>query len=190
MHSMQGRQQWAHRLGYVGIAMGITLAWAVAIAGLVTLTQAIITSAVFGAAALGISRRGPTWSSWANCAAVVLAVLLCGQYSWLPAYHERFGLRRQVEIASEYEQEEPMPIVSYPKRWDSIGFYTHRRDVIVRDAGDIDVLVRDLKGHRETLIFVRRESLDAVRAALPADMELQVLGAENDFVVVGVVRPR
>ncbi|HZZ78299.1 MAG TPA: hypothetical protein VFE62_07260, partial [Gemmataceae bacterium] len=191
LQSAQARQRWAHRLAFAGIAMGVTLTWAVALAGLAMMTAAIVASMLFGVAGLGIwmlARRGPAWTSSAHCVAIMAVVLLMGQYSWLPAYHERFGLRRQVEIASEYEQEEPLPIISFPKRWDSIGFYTHR-EVIVH-ASDIDSLLRDLKGHREVLIFVRRESLESLRGALPTDLEWQSLGSEDDFIVVGVVRRR
>jgi dolichol-phosphate mannosyltransferase len=184
--------RWARRLAGAGFAMGLTLAWAAALVGLTGWLEAAFLALAFGVAGLFVwasSKHAPAWTSWVNCTAIMFVVLLLGQRAWLPAYHDRFGLRRQVEISSEYEQEEPLPILSYPKRWDSIGFYAQRNDV--KSCTDIDQLVHDLHVHGRALVFVRRdESLRELLDRLPAEMEIEQLGREADYVVVGLVRMR
>jgi dolichol-phosphate mannosyltransferase len=184
--------RWARRLAGAGFGMGITLACAAALVGLTGWPESAFLSLAFGVASLFVwasSKHAPAWTSWVNCAAIVFVVLLLGQRAWLPAYHDRFGLRRQVEISAEYEQEEPLPILSYPKRWDSIGFYAQRNDI--ESCTDIDQLVRDLRAHGRALVFVRRdESLRELLDRLPAEMEIEQLGREADYVVVGLVRMR
>jgi 4-amino-4-deoxy-L-arabinose transferase-like glycosyltransferase len=184
--------RWARRLTAGGLAMGIALAWASALVGLTGWQEAALLSLAFTVAGLFVwasSRFAPAWTSWVNCAAIVIVILLLGQRDWLPAYHDRFGLRRQVEISSEYEQEEPLPILTFPKRWDSIGFYARRADVVSRT--DINDLVRDLRAHGKALVFVPRDGpLRSLLDRLPADMEIDLLGREADFVAVGLVRIR
>jgi 4-amino-4-deoxy-L-arabinose transferase-like glycosyltransferase len=183
---------WARRLATAGFAMGIALALSAALVGLTDWLEAAFLSLAFGMAGLIVwasSRFAPAWASWVSCVAIVFVVALLGQRAWLPAYHDRFGLRRQVEISSEYEQEEPLPILTYPKRWDSIGFYAQRDDVA--SCTDIDQLVRALRVHGKTLVFVRRdESLRELLDRLPADMEIELLGRDADYVAVGLVRMR
>jgi hypothetical protein len=133
----------------------------------------------------------PAWTSWACCAAVVFLVLGFAQRTWLPDYHQRFSLRRQVEVSSAYEQEEDLPIVTYPKRWDSIGFYSRRTNVESYAPAEFARLMHDLHKHGKALIFVKREeSLRDLLNALPDHLELEMLGREQDYVAVGIVRPR
>ncbi len=182
----------ARRLAAAGFALGIALTWAAALAGLTGWLEAAFLSLALGVAGLFVwasSRFAPTWTSWVNCAAMVFVVLLVGQRIWLPVYHDRFGLRRQVEISSEYEQEEPLPILTYPKRWDSIGFYAGRDDVV--SCTDIDDMVSELRAHGRARVFVRRdESLRELLDRMPAEMEFELLGREADYVAVGLVRVR
>ena len=175
-------------------AMGAIISVAMALSNLWSWPVAAIACLLFaggGTAVVAAPKRGPASHSWAACAVSVFLVLAVAQRFWLPEYHERFGLRRQVELSSEYEQEEELPIVSYPKRWDSIGFYAKRGDVESHAADDLARLVYDLEKSGKALVFIRRdESLHNLIRALPPHLEIEMLGREEDFVVVGLVRPR
>jgi dolichol-phosphate mannosyltransferase len=190
--AMRLGHRWARMLAVTGAAMGVTLAIAAAIVGLASWPESAFLAAAFcviGVFLWASSKQAPAWTSWLNCTAVVFCVLMLGQRAWLPAYHDRFGLRRQVEISSEYEQEEPLPILTYPKQWDSISFYARRTDVTA--CTDIDALLAEVRTHGQAMIFVRREgSLAELQRALPADLELELLGHDADYVAVGIVRSR
>jgi 4-amino-4-deoxy-L-arabinose transferase-like glycosyltransferase len=127
---------------------------------------------------------------WGACAAMlVFLVLLLGQRFWLPDYHERFALRRQVELVAEYEQEESLAIVSYPRRWDSISFYAQRNDVESYTFAQIEKLRNDLHAHGKALIFIQGEqSMHELLEALPAELEgRQPL---HGRVIVGLIKLR
>ncbi len=185
--------RWARRLTAMTFAMGVALSVAAGLSGLWPMSMAAIAAAVFATFALVVlvaPLRGPAWMSWAGCSLVVFLVVGFGQRTWLPDYHERFGLRRQVEIASEYEQEE-LPIVMYPKRWDSVGYYAQRSDVESYTPAELAQLVHDLHKRGKALVFVRRDgSLGELLNALPDHLEVEMLGREEDFIVVALVRPR
>ena len=126
-----------------------------------------------------------------NSASRLLHASSSAQRTWLPDYHQRFSLRRQVEVSSAYEQEEELPIVTYPKRWDSIGFYSRRTNVASYAPAEFARLMYDLHKHGKALIFVKREqSLRDLLNALPDHLELEMLGREENYVAVGMVRPR
>ena len=190
-HSL-GRR-WASRLALTTLGMGMMLSTAAGLSEMWSWPVAML--AAFGFIVLGIviavvPKRVPTWTSWAGCAIVAFFVLGFGQRTWLPDYHDRFGLRRQVELSSEYEQEE-LPIVSYPKRWDSVSFYSRRTNVESYAPADLAQLMHDLHQHGKAIVFVRREgSLPELLNALPDHLEVEMLGRADDFIVVGLVRPR
>lgn len=191
-HAYPLGRRWGRALATIAFGMGAALAVAAAVVGLTGWTAAAILGGAFiaaGMVAWFASRRGGAWRSWLAAAAVSASVLAMAQRVWLPAYHDRFGLRRQVEIASEYEQEEPLPILTYPKRWDSIGFYAGRTDIA--SHADLDQLVRDVRLRGKAILFMRRdESLRTFLERLPAEMEIDMLGRSSDYIVVGVVRMR
>jgi dolichol-phosphate mannosyltransferase len=184
---------WARRLATATFGMAAIISIAMALSNLWPWSAASIACLLFaggGAAVVGAPKKGSASRSWAVCAVSVFLVLGVAQRFWLPEYHERFGLRRQVEISSEYEQEEDLPILSYPKRWDSIGFYT-KREVESHPARELAQLVYDLERCGKALVFIRRdESLQNLANALPPHLEIELLGRDEDFVVIGVVRPR
>jgi 4-amino-4-deoxy-L-arabinose transferase-like glycosyltransferase len=184
----------ARQLGLATLGVGAILSVAAALSQLWTWTAALSAAALFagGGALIALApRRLPVWSSWAGCALAACSVLGFAQRAWLPEYHDRFGLRRQVEISSAYEQEEDLPILSYPKRWDSIGFYAKRTDVQVYGPNEFARLVHDLEICRRAIVFIRRDdSFSNLRNALPPHLEAQPLGREADFVMVVQVRPR
>jgi len=186
--------RWARGLTLATFAMGATISVAAVLSKLWSWPDAAISLLVFvalGVVVAIVPAWAPAWTSWAGCAAVVFLVLGFGQRTWLQDYHQRFGLRRQVKISSAYEQEQELPIVTYPKRWDSIGFYLRRTNVESYAPAEFARLMHDLHKHGKALIFVKRqESLGDLLNALPNHLEVEMLGPQDDYVAVGMVRPR
>jgi 4-amino-4-deoxy-L-arabinose transferase-like glycosyltransferase len=185
--------RWARGLTLATFVMGSIISVAAALSRLWSWPDAPIPFLVFvalGVAVAAAPARAPAWTSWAGCAVAVFLVLSFGQRTWVPDYHQRFGLRRQIEISSEYEQEE-LPILTYPKRWDSIGFYSKRTNVESYGPADFAQLMHDLHKHGKALIFVKREeALRDLLNALPDHLEVEMLGQDVDYVAVGIVRRR
>ena len=99
------------------------------------------------------------------------------------------ALRRQVAIISEYEQEEELPVLMYPSCWDSVSFYRRPGPSKSYAANEIDQFIRDLQSFGNALIVIKRDgSLDEVRRRLPAELEIDWLGRDADYVAVGLVR--
>jgi hypothetical protein len=186
--------RWARRLTLTTFAMGSILSVAAGLSELWPWPEAAFVSILFmafGVAVVAAPTHAPAWTSLAGCAVVVFLFLGFGQRTWLPDYHQRFGLRRQVEISSEYEQEEELPIISYPKRWDSVGYYSRRYDIDSYAPANFARLWYDLQKHGKSLIFVKREeSLRDLLNALPDHLEIELLGREEDYVAVALIRPR
>jgi dolichol-phosphate mannosyltransferase len=187
-------QRWARRLALTTAAMGITVSIAAAVSALWPWADAAAAGAIFltlGIAVTFLPARLSGWTSWASCAAVVLVFLGLGQTFLLADYHERFGLRRQVDWSAEYEQDEELPILTYPKRWDSVGFYTKRGNVKSYAPAQLAQLRHDLHRHGRALLFVRRQgNLSEALAAVPEHLEVVQVGSRADYVAVCLVRPR
>lgn len=187
-------RRWVLGLLAMTLAMGVTLSLAASAVNLCPWQASLGMCVIFGLIGLLLavpSQHLAIRTSWAGCGAFVFLLLFVGQRAWLPAYHDRFGLRRHVELTAEYEQEEPMPIVTFPKRWDSISFYTKRDDVQSYGPAEIAKLADDLRIHGKAIIFVRRNgALQELQRALPKEMELQILNRQGDFVAVGLVQWR
>ncbi len=185
---------WARRLTLAASVMAVTCSVAAAVAQLWPWQQALFLAlavSVLAALVTLAPARLPAWTSWAGCVAIMFFFLLVGQRAFLPDYHDRFGLRRQVEISAAYEQEEGMPILTYPKRWDSISFYARRGDVESYTPADREKLIRVLQTHGKAIVFVRRDrALKELLDALPKDLEIELLGRQADYVAVGIVRSR
>ena len=186
--------RWARRLTLATIAMGFALSAAAGVSGLWTWPAATLAVLVFLLVGVGVTAapmRTPTWTSWAGCVGIGFLVLVFGQRTWLPDYHDRFGLRRQVEISAEYEQELELPIVTYPKRWDSVTFYSRRGKVGSYSPANFAQLYYDLHKQGKAIVFVKRDgSLGDLLKALPDHLEVEFLGREDDYVAVALVRPR
>jgi dolichol-phosphate mannosyltransferase len=186
--------RWPRRLALATFAMGSAISVAAGVSELWTrpaATEAALVFALLAAAVLLAPACAPAWTSWAGCVTLVFLVLGFGQRTWVPDYHERFGLRRQVEITAAYEQEEELPLVTFPKRWDSISFYSKRVNVESYTPADFAQLVHDLNMHGKTIVFVKRDgSLRDLLNALPEHLEIELLGREEDYIAVALVRPR
>lgn len=186
--------RWARRLTLTACMMGLTCSFAAGLAQLWPWTQAGFLALAFAGLSVVLSLppvRLPAWTSWAGCAAITFFLLLLGQRAFLPDYHDRFGLRRQVELSAAYEQEEALPIFTYPRRWDSVSFYARRDDVESYTDAELDQLIRDLQAHDKAMLFVRRDgALQKLLNRLPREMVFEGIGRQADYVTVGVVRRR
>lgn len=186
--------RWARGLTFAACAMGVTCAAAAALAQLWSWQHGAILAAAFALLTAIITipiSRLPAWTSWVGCVAIMFFFLFIGQRTLLPEYHDRFGLRRQVEITSEYEQDAELPIFTYPKRWDSVSFYAQRKNVESYTPQERDKLIRDLQTHGKAIVFLRRDSsLQELLKALPKELEIEFLGRNSDYVAVGLVKSR
>lgn len=190
----QAGQRWARRLTATACIMAISCCAAAAVTEMWGWKQAGILAIVFAGIGLLVSipsGRRRAWMSLAGSAGVVYLFLMLAQRSFLPDYHDRFGLRRQVEISASYEQEEGLPVFTYPRRWDSVSFYSGREDVESYSEGELDQLIRDLQRHERAMVFVRRDrAFQRLMDRLPPELTFEALGRQSDFVLVGVIRKR
>ncbi|MCS7046150.1 MAG: phospholipid carrier-dependent glycosyltransferase, partial [Gemmataceae bacterium] len=128
---------------------------------------------------------------WVGVGATVFAVLVVGVQEFLPAYHGWFGLRGLVRGQLDLAQQDKLPIASYPKRWDSIGFYLQRDDVESYTAERRDELIRKLRQYERTLLFVKPgAAMDDLLRALPNDLEFVPRGPQGRTVSSGIVQWR
>jgi len=144
------------------------------------------TAALLAAALLWRSGRR---LSWAHCATATFALLFVGVQVALPAYNERFALRDCVEACRAEFAGEDMPVVCYPRSWDSVGFYL-RRPVRVYSPEQRGELIADLHRTQRTLLFVRSgAAAEELLHDLPPSLEF-VPWRRSGPVLVGWVQPR
>lgn len=146
-------------------------------------------AAVLGLAVL--AGWGPRLArTWAACGAVTFVLLLVMVHELLPSYARRFSLRGQVRPHAEACADPAVPVVCYPRRWDSVSFYLRRADVRVYHVAQRDELLADLRRQPETLVFIKSPAaLEALVHDLPQGMEFVPRGRQGN-VRVGWVRSR
>jgi 4-amino-4-deoxy-L-arabinose transferase-like glycosyltransferase len=127
--------------------------------------------------------------SWGLCTAAILGVLLLALHELLPRYARQYSLRGVVRRHAN-TAEGRLPVVSYPRHWDSVSFYLERNDIRVYGPERCDELVADLESHPQTLVFVKTERwLPDLLKRLPAALEFEPQGRQG-YVTVGVVSRR
>jgi 4-amino-4-deoxy-L-arabinose transferase-like glycosyltransferase len=127
---------------------------------------------------------------WTLCGAVNFVVLLLGLVFFLPGYANRYSLRDQVEPFAQMALDTKLPVVCYPRAWDSVNFYLHRNDVRVYTQVQRQRLFSDLNANACTLAFVKADrSLDDLLQELPGSLEFLPRGHQAG-VTVGWVRQR
>ena len=124
--------QWRSRLA--GVATLLVLTLAVGVLSAAGLKHMLEPGVLLGLGTLAVggvilARKG--FVSWGVCAAVTFAVLVLGVYYLQPAYNRQFALRGHLRADAALAEAEGVPIVCYPQRWDSVGFYLPRADVRV-----------------------------------------------------------
>jgi dolichol-phosphate mannosyltransferase len=180
----------ARRAAQVALAAGVAAALAAPATGLVRWPAGLALALAAVGGLLFVSRpewRGRPRAAWGLCLAATSCVLFAGVYGLLPAYARKFSLRGQVRPLAD---EAGVPVVCYPRRWDSVNFYLQRDDVRVYTPAELPELLAELRGRRETVVFVKSGApLDALLAGLPAGMEFVEQGRQGAL-TVGRVRDR
>ena len=83
-----------------------------------------------------------------------------------------------------------VPVICYPRTWDSVRFYLRRKDVITFSSGQHCELTAFLRKHPHTLAFVKANSaLEEFRKHLPESLEFVPQGSQAG-VLAGWVRAR
>ncbi len=180
----------ARRAAQGALVAGVAAGLAAPAAGLLRWPAGVALAAAGACGLLFVSRtqwRGNPRAAWGLCLAATFAVLFTGVYGLLPGYARKFSLRGQVRPLAD---EPSLPVVCYPRRWDSVSFYLGRDDVRVFSAAEFPELVEALRARRETLVFVKSGApLEALLAGLPAGMEFIAEGRQGPL-TVGRVRDR
>jgi hypothetical protein len=128
--------------------------------------------------------------AWRACGAATFAVLFLSVHFVLPRYAHQFAMREQVQPYAELCRDRQIPVVCYPRCWDSVSFYLGRADVRVYTPDCRPQLIADLRANPRTLAFIKSDhSLAELLRDLPGSMEFVPAG-EPGNVAVGWVRPR
>jgi hypothetical protein len=129
-------------------------------------------------------------AAWATGAVTVFAMLWSSLHLVLPDYAARFSLREQIQPYVELCQDLRVPVVCYPRRWDSVSFYLQRDDVRVYTPAERPQLIADLRANPRSLAFIKSDhSLDELLRDLPGSMEFVAHGPQGS-VTVGWVRQK
>ena len=139
-----------------------------------------------GAIALTMLVVLPYRLSWVGSATLVLGTLLMGVWFLQPTYNRQFSLRsalrRQVR-----ESDRARPVVCYPQRYESAGFYLPDNPVRVFGVEQRAEMAAYLRANPGTLLLVKSgHALDRMLAELPPDLEFRT-GQRRGAVVVGRV---
>jgi dolichol-phosphate mannosyltransferase len=181
------------RLSLLVLAGGVGGAILAAVVGILDPTT---TLGVAGAGLLGVwglSRMGLQRGarvSWGLCGAATFAVLLTAVCLVLPGYARRFSMRGSLRPQARLGLEKEVPVLCYPRRWDSVSFYLQRTDIRVFPRERRPQLIAELRTRPETLLVVKSDhSLQDLLRDLPFGLEFRPRGRKGN-VTVGVVRAR
>jgi hypothetical protein len=94
--------------------------------------------------------------------------------------------------ADRYECSD-VPVICYPRRWDSVSFYLRRSDVRVYAADELAALIADVQSVPEALLFVKNgrpgDSPSAeLLARLPPSLVFELLGRQGMLKVGRIVK--
>jgi len=128
-------------------------------------------------------------ASWAWCSATTFVVLFVTVLVLLPSYARRFSMRGQLQCVTEVVGDR-VPVICYPRRWDSVSFYLKRNDIRVYTRAEWQKLIGDLRRSPGSLAFIKSERfLDEFLESLPASFEFIPVGQPGQ-VAVGWVQAR
>jgi len=169
---------------------GSIAAWATGILRPGTAIPLVVVTAIALGCIFLYGGRISVQKSWALCSLTTFVILVGALHSVLPAYAGRFSMRSQVRRLAELSQAADVPIVSYPREWDSVAFYLGRNDVRIYTAAQRDKLIADLRANPRTIAVIKTEhALDELLRDMPASLEF-VPRTRPSNVVVGWVRAR
>jgi dolichol-phosphate mannosyltransferase len=178
------------RLVLVGGVGGAGLAWAAGI------LSPAATAGVAGVGLLGLfalTRISPPRGAgvaWGLCGVTTFAVLLAAVHLVLPGYARKFSMRGSLRPQAGLGLTADVPVLCYPRRWDSVSYYLGRSDVRVFPRERRPQLIAELRARPKTLLIVKSDrSLKELLRDLPASLEFTPRGRRGN-VTVGLVRPR
>jgi hypothetical protein len=120
----------------------------------------------------------------------MFVLLIAGAQLILPAHAKRFAMRNQVRGQLAAAADPNVPVICYPRGWDSVSFYLARNNVRVYTRDQRALMVSDLEGEPRTLAFIKAGvSMREFLHALPHSMEFVEQGQRGE-VAVGWVRPK
>jgi dolichol-phosphate mannosyltransferase len=189
----QRRSVLAYRATVLVVVVGLGIGLLAVLSGLRRPSDGLLLALIAGgvlAAALWRREGRRAAGSWALCGAATFALLLVGVHELLPSYARRFSLRGQVRPHAELGADPSLPVICYPRRWDSVSFYLGRSDVRVYTPDRRAALIAALQTQPQTLVFVKSglHHRELMRA-LPPELEFVPRG-RGGSVTVGLVRPR
>jgi dolichol-phosphate mannosyltransferase len=187
------RSQLAYQATLLVLALGVGGGLVTALMGLLAPVAAGLLVGLCGAGFAVVHVRGfprRAAGTWVACGAATFVLLMVAVSQVLPNYARRFSLRGQVRPHAELAQIRRIPVVCYPRRWDSVSYYLRRNDVGVYTSACREHLIADLRSQPETLVFVKSDhSLAELLEALPPSLEFVPRGRRGR-VTVGLVRRR
>jgi hypothetical protein len=116
--------------------------------------------------------------------------LLAALHFALPGYARKFAMRGQVRQFAKLVHDSPIPVVCYPRGWDSVSFYLERDDVHCYSATERRQLIAELRDSPRTLAFIKSDhSLEEFLQDLPGSLQFVPEGGRG-YVTVGWVQRR
>ncbi|TMQ33875.1 MAG: phospholipid carrier-dependent glycosyltransferase, partial [Planctomycetota bacterium] len=129
-------------------------------------------------------------ASWTICGVTTFLILFAALHLALPGYARKFSMRGQVRPLAQRSAGAQVPVVCYPRHWDSVSFYLERDDVRIYTADRRPQLMADLRANTETLAFIKSDhSLTEFLRDLPGTLEFVPQGRQGQ-VTAGWVLPR
>jgi hypothetical protein len=129
------------------------------------------------ALALGYYVATSAWmaSPWPwRGAAFAFALLFAGHNLGIPWYAGYRGPLGPVPEVAKLCGEKGTPVVCYPRNCDSVSFYVGREDLRSFRSKETHLLVYYMLQHPRTVVlFAHRHSLQGLRYALPAELEIK-----------------
>jgi len=136
---------------------------------------------------LGGRRLSPK-GSWNLCALSVFVFLFAAIELALPRYAGRFSMRSQVRHFQVAACEPSVPVVCFPRGWDSVSFYLGRAGIRTFTAAQRDEMITFLQHHPRALAFIKKErGLASFLERLPASLEFVADGRQGN-VAAGWIR--
>jgi hypothetical protein len=125
--------------------------------------------------------------SWAASASIVLAALLVGVWFLQPTYNKQFSLRAALRRHLR-ESDRARPVVCYPQRFESAGFYLPDNPVRVFGVDQSEQMGAYLRANPGTLLLVKSgHAFDRMIAELPPALEFRTRQRRGAVLVGRVV---
>jgi hypothetical protein len=140
-----------------------------------------------GVGLIALNRREHR-ARWLTAGGATFLVLWSATHDLLPAYAERFSLKRAAR-ASLASAARPATVYSCPQAWDAASFYLRRDDVRAFTPDSRSRMMAELYRRPDAVVFVKTAEVRELVAALPAGLEFTTAAADAG-VTVGRVRLR